>query len=143
MRNTTNNENLSTNTPTSKSGIKTLPDKYYYLDVQVEFEETTGKKQPVFTKELIKLSVSNAIKKLYGELGSAATIDVIFLDQATKRIILRCPSCFYVKLHSSLTLATHYEGHDCYFQVHKASSTLISLDCHSRTYSFSKEDQQL
>nr|CAH0104473.1 unnamed protein product [Daphnia galeata] len=140
MRNVTNNENVNTNAFDSRSGIKTLPDKYYYLDVQLDFGENLGKKQPVFTKELVKLSVTNAVKKLFGELGSATIIDVIFLDQSTKKIILRCPSVFHVKLHSSLTLATHYEGHECYFRVHKTSNTLISLNCNSRLYNFAQKE---
>jgi hypothetical protein len=33
-----------------------------------DFGENLGKKQPVFTKELVKLSVTNAVKKLFGEV---------------------------------------------------------------------------
>ncbi|KZS17006.1 Ribonuclease P protein subunit p14 [Daphnia magna] len=124
------------NAATIKTGRRTLPDKCFYVDTQLDFGDYSGKKEPLFTRELVKLCVTNAIKQVFGELGSATVVDVVFLDQPTRRIILRCPSSFYVKLHSSLTLATHYEGHECYFRVCKASSTLLSLDCNSRLYSF-------
>ncbi|KAI9563841.1 hypothetical protein GHT06_011307 [Daphnia sinensis] len=124
------------NAATIRTGRRTLPDKYFYIDTQLDFGENSGKKQPLFTKELIKLSITNAIKQLFGEFGSATVVDIILIDQPTKRIILRCPSNFYVKLHGSLTLATHYEGHECYFHVRKASNTLLSLDSNSRLYSF-------
>jgi hypothetical protein len=35
MRNASNNENVSINALNSRSEIKTLPDKYYYLNIQL------------------------------------------------------------------------------------------------------------
>lgn len=50
-------------------------------------------------------------------------------------MVLRCPSGFYVKLRSALSMATSYESLECYFRVLKASPCLVSLASgNSRSY---------
>ena len=68
------------------------------------------------------------------QFGAATTIDILSLNSSNRRIVIRCPSDFYVKLRSALTIATHYESHDCYYKVIKASPCLLALSTDSRKY---------
>lgn len=75
-----------------------------------------------------------SMKILFGEVGASITVDVLKYDTEKQRAILRCPSEFYVKLHSCLTLRGDYGGSSCVYKVHQTSPFLLSLLSNSRTY---------
>lgn len=73
-----------------------------------------------------------SLTSLFGEIGASVTVDV--LRYQNRRAILRVPEDYYVKLHSSLTLAAAYEGKICAYRVHRVSPLLNSFCSDSRTY---------
>lgn len=73
--------------------------------------------------------------QLFGEVAAAAiNIDILKCDISTPRLILRVPKSYYIKLRSSLTLASQYEGQTCVYKIHKASPLLLALQGDSRIY---------
>lgn len=73
-----------------------------------------------------------SMTSLFGEIGASVSVDV--LKYQNRRAILRVPEDYYVKLHSSLTLAGSYEGKRCAYRVHRVSPLLNTFCADSRTY---------
>merc|ERR1712071_174834 len=111
--------------------LQTVDHKYYYLDVEIDFGKNF-KGKPCFTKDVIKATLVEAVKKLFGEFGAATTIDILQFNVSKRQMVIRCPSVFYVKLRSALTVATYFESYNCYYKVVKASPCLLALSTNSR-----------
>ncbi|KAJ9599245.1 hypothetical protein L9F63_010247 [Diploptera punctata] len=89
--------------------IRVIMAEYYYLDVSIEIEE--GKRE--ISAVYFKNHIIQALKTLFGEVGASINVDILKYQSATKRAILRCPSDSYVKLLSSLTLSSSFNGIAC------------------------------
>lgn len=86
------------------------------------------------TAAFIKKNILEAVNQLFGEVGTAVNIDLLKYNSTNTRVIIRVPESHYLKLRSSLTLASKYEGQNCVYKVHKASPLLLGLLGDSRNY---------
>lgn len=82
----------------------------------------------------MKKNITEAVNQLFGEVSAAVTIDILKYDSNNNKAIVRVPKSHYVKLRSSLTLASKYEGLPCIYRVHKATPLLLTLQAESRYY---------
>ncbi|KAF4524099.1 hypothetical protein B566_EDAN007682 [Ephemera danica] len=110
---------------------QTKSSNFWYIDVSLAFSDQWRKNLDIAH---FKMQIIKAMKQLFGELGAAIPVDVMKYNQATGRAVLRCPTKNYVKLRSSLTLVSAFEGQKCVFKIHKASPSIISLLSNSRTW---------
>lgn len=78
---------------------------------------------PVYVKGCIEQS----LHRVFGEIGAHTTVDVLKFDEKRRRLILRVPEQFYVKLRAALTLIDTFQGIPCYFHVQSTSCVLLSL----------------
>lgn len=78
---------------------------------------------PVYVKGCIEQS----LHRVFGEIGGHTTVDVLKFDEKRRRLILRVPEQFYVKLRVALTLIDTFQGIPCYFHVQSTSCVLLSL----------------
>lgn len=78
---------------------------------------------PIYVKGCIEQS----LHRVFGEIGGHTTVDVLKFDENRRRLILRVPEQFYVKLRAALTLIDQFQGIPCYFHVQSASSVLLAL----------------
>lgn len=86
------------------------------------------------TQVYLKKNILQAIRQLFGEEGVKNTVDILKFNPVTRRFILRCLSCDYVRLRAALTVATEYEGQTCMYIFHRVSPNLLSFVADSRTY---------
>ncbi|XP_046402267.1 ribonuclease P protein subunit p14-like [Ischnura elegans] len=107
--------------------------QYFYLDVNLLIEG----KVSFITSAHVKNHVTRALLSLFGEVGASIPVDVISFNPETCCAILRCPSKFYVKVHSSLSLCGQYEGLKCVYRIRKVSPYLLSLLSNSRDHKHS------
>lgn len=107
---------------------------YYYLDVSLIFEEQ--KKIHPITVELFKKNILRSIKQLFGETISNCILDILRYDAVERRAIIRVPIDIYIKVRTSLTLASSYENIPCKYQVHQAKPILLALLGDSRDFIF-------
>jgi len=105
--------------------------KYYYLDISLNFAD---KIYYEITPEYFKKNIISSITQLFGEVAACVDIDLLKYNQHTLRAIIRVPKTHYVKIRSSLTLCSSYEGRSCAYRIHKASPLLLSLQGDSRDY---------
>ncbi|CAG9821341.1 unnamed protein product [Phaedon cochleariae] len=103
----------------------------FYIDLSLKFPDPYGSEvSPVYFKK----NITEALCQLFGEVSSAVDIDLLKFDKEGRRGILRVPKSHYVKLRSSLTLASRYEGTVCCYIIHKVSPFLLGLQGDSRNY---------
>ncbi|XP_028413284.1 ribonuclease P protein subunit p14-like [Dendronephthya gigantea] len=109
--------------------------EYYYLKCVLEREESD--KMTCIILEPVKLRslIGTALKQLHGLVGASITVDVLKCEQSNGEIILRVKANNLVKVWSSLTLFSNYNGSECRFRVKQVSPYLMSLATDSRTWS--------
>lgn len=78
---------------------------------------------PVYVKGCIEQS----LHRVFGEIGGHTTVDVLKFDENRRRLILRVPEQFYVKLRAALTLIDQFQGIPCYFHIQSVSSVVLAL----------------
>lgn len=78
---------------------------------------------PVYVKGCIEQSLA----RIFGEIGGQTTVDLLKFDAKRKRLILRIPDAFYVKLRAALTLIDTFQAISCCFHVNSVSSCLLAL----------------
>lgn len=100
----------------------------------LNFRQFLNPYEPEVTAAFVKKNIVEAINTLFGEVGTAVNIDLIKCNSTNTRVIIRVPESHYLKLRSSLTLASQYEGQTCVYKVHKASPLLLGLLGDSRNY---------
>lgn len=103
---------------------------YYYLDVSLILEEPQEVTVVFFKKNIVE-----AIKQLFGEVGTASiTFDILKYDSEKLRAIIRVPNRYFVKFRGSLTLRGSYEGIKSSYVIHKTAPLLLALQGDSRDY---------
>ncbi|XP_011306668.1 ribonuclease P protein subunit p14 [Fopius arisanus] len=103
-----------------------------YLDVFLELPSNpTREISPIF----LKSHVTKQLKQLFGEKGSSCEIDILKYTSKTRSLIIRCRDEDYVRLRSSLTLASAYEEDLCVYTITKSSSSPFGLLSNGRGYS--------
>ncbi|XP_018397030.1 PREDICTED: ribonuclease P protein subunit p14 [Cyphomyrmex costatus] len=114
------------------SGESALHRKMYYLDVSLEIPSDPNLTvSPVYLKK----NILEAVRSLFGEEGvKSCPVDILKFSPEKRTFVLRCPYDSYVRLRSSLTLSTKYEGKTCVYTVHRASPNLLSFTADSRTF---------
>lgn len=107
-----------------------------YLLVKLELESTGGgkvdKKSIDLGEDFLLHNVVHGLTKLYGQVGSAAPVDIYQLVNTNKKtgqtsLVLTCPQHFVKKLRASLTLQGSYQGQPCVYTVLEVSSDPSSL----------------
>lgn len=101
-----------------------------YMDVSLHFEEPGEEVDAT----IFKFVILQALKKLYGEVGASVAVDVLKFRESDLRAYLRVSSSNLVRLWSSLTLTSCYNGRPCSFRVYKVSPSLASLSVSSSHY---------
>ncbi|XP_034941306.1 uncharacterized protein Rpp14a [Chelonus insularis] len=102
-----------------------------YLDVSLEFPNNPHRD---ISEVFLKNHVMQSLKQLFGEEGANCSVDLLRFNHTSRRFILRCEDKDYVRLRSSLTLASTYNDDDCVFTVHKASASPFGLLSDGRDY---------
>ncbi|KFB46059.1 AGAP013417-PA-like protein [Anopheles sinensis] len=97
--------------------------EYFYFDVEIKLAKEP--KQLLATK--VKSRIEGSLQQVFGEIGGHTEIDLLKFDPKRRRIILRVPQAFYVKLRAAITCIADFQGVPCYFLVRKASPVLLSL----------------
>uniref|UniRef100_A0A182MUI7 Uncharacterized protein n=1 Tax=Anopheles culicifacies TaxID=139723 RepID=A0A182MUI7_9DIPT len=75
----------------------------------------------------IKGSIDHSLVKIFGDIGGQTEVDLLKFDEQRRRIILRVPKEFYVKLRAAITCIGDFQGVPCNFQVKKVSPLLLTL----------------
>uniref|UniRef100_G3MTA8 Uncharacterized protein n=1 Tax=Amblyomma maculatum TaxID=34609 RepID=G3MTA8_AMBMU len=104
--------------------------QYVYMDASLNFEEP----QEDIDASIFKFVIVQALKKLFGEVGASVTVDVLRFRESDLRAYLRVRSSNLVRLWSSLTLVSSYNGKPCFFRIYKVSPSLASLSVSSAHY---------
>uniref|UniRef100_A0A023G9W1 Putative ribonuclease p 14 subunit n=1 Tax=Amblyomma triste TaxID=251400 RepID=A0A023G9W1_AMBTT len=94
--------------------------QYVYMDASLNFEEP----QEDIDASIFKFVIVQALKKLFGEVGASVTVDVLRFRESDLRAYLRVRSSNLVRLWSSLTLASSYNGKPCFFRIYKVKLLL-------------------
>ncbi|XP_029838218.3 ribonuclease P protein subunit p14-like [Ixodes scapularis] len=102
-----------------------------YLDVSLEFE---GNPDFEFDSKIFKYAIVTALRRLFGEVGASIQVDVLRYREHDRRAYLRTSIKNLVKVWSSLTLCTSYDGKPCTFRIFKVSCSLASLSVCSSHY---------
>ncbi|RZF44556.1 hypothetical protein LSTR_LSTR001314 [Laodelphax striatellus] len=103
--------------------------EFCYLDITLDLAVEKSISAVSFKGHVIK-----CVKNVFGEFGASHKIDVLKYDLINRSAIIRCPSTFYVKLLSALTLSGEFEGLACCYRLNRSSPYLLSLLSNSRTY---------
>ncbi|KAI4489715.1 hypothetical protein M0804_003897 [Polistes exclamans] len=103
----------------------------YYLDVCLELQDSSDIE---LSHVNLKKNILEAVKQFFGEEGAKSKIDILKYNIPERRFVLRCENGSYVKLRASLTVAGHFEGKPCVYNVHRASPNLLSFVGDSRNY---------
>ncbi|CAN7989225.1 unnamed protein product, partial [Ixodes hexagonus] len=98
------------------------------------FREFEGDPDLELDSRLFKYAIVMALRTLFGEVGASIQVDVLRYREADKRAYLRTSSKNLVKVWSSLTLCTSYDGKPCSFRIFKVSCSLASLSVASSQY---------
>uniref|UniRef100_A0A182XHE8 CHCH domain-containing protein n=1 Tax=Anopheles quadriannulatus TaxID=34691 RepID=A0A182XHE8_ANOQN len=85
---------------------------YFYLDVEIKLAEEPNQLSALY----LKGSIERSLTKVFGEIGGQTEVDLLKFDAQRKRIILRVPKEFYVKLRAAITLIGEFQGVPCNFQ---------------------------
>ncbi|XP_050026812.2 ribonuclease P protein subunit p14 [Dermacentor andersoni] len=104
--------------------------QHVYMDVSLRFEEPGEEVDAT----VFKFVILQALKKLYGEVGASVAVDILKFRESDLRAYLRVSSSNVVRLWSSLTLTSCYNGRPCSFRVYKVSPSLASLSVSSSHY---------
>uniref|UniRef100_A0A182K2T4 Uncharacterized protein n=1 Tax=Anopheles christyi TaxID=43041 RepID=A0A182K2T4_9DIPT len=96
---------------------------YLYFDVEIKLAGNPNQLSALY----LKASIDKSLTKVFGEIGGQTEVDLLKFDQKRRRIILRVPKEFYVKLRAAITLIGEFQGVPCYFQVKKVSALLLTL----------------
>uniref|UniRef100_A0A224Z3F8 Ribonuclease p 14 subunit n=1 Tax=Rhipicephalus zambeziensis TaxID=60191 RepID=A0A224Z3F8_9ACAR len=104
--------------------------QHVYMDVSLRFEEPGEKVDAAMFKFIIQQSLRTS----FGEVGASVDVDVLKFGEADLRAYLRVLSSNLVRLWSSLTLTSCYNGRPCSFRVYKVSPSLASLAMSSSHY---------
>lgn len=75
----------------------------------------------------VKGAIEQSLKRIFGEIGGFTTVDLLKFDATRKRLIIRIPHTFYVKLRTALTLIDTFQETACCFHVNAVSSCLLAL----------------
>ncbi|XP_052866301.1 ribonuclease P protein subunit p14 [Anopheles cruzii] len=97
--------------------------EYFYFDVELKFAREPDQLLSIY----VKASVEQSLLKVFGEIGGQTVVDLLKFDAQRRRIILRVPKNFYVKLRAALTLIGEFQGVPCHFLVRKATPLLLTL----------------
>lgn len=113
----------------------------FYMDIQLDFGEEFGNSGIEMDINKFKYAISLAMKKLYGEMGYITSIDVLKYKEKDRRAYIRIPASELVKVWSSLSLFSTYDGLDCMFRVYKVTPVLCCLSLNSRMYDHKAADE--
>lgn len=108
--------------------------QFYYLDVSLIFDDPN--RIPTVTEELLEKNIIQSIKQVFGESISNSIVDVLCYKPAEQRVIIRVPFDIYVKVRSSLTLASSFENIPCRYHTNQAKPILLGLLGDSRNFKF-------
>lgn len=103
-----------------------------YMDVALIFDGSEHGDE--LNAKIFKYAIVLALKKLFGEVGASIPVDVLRYRDADHRAYLRTQSRNLVKVWSSLSLFSSYDGKPCHFRIFKVSSSLASLSVSSSHY---------
>lgn len=104
---------------------------YYFLEVTLKVLDKKGTDVDVNYGKF-SFYIKEALKEVFGQFGSSISFDVLKFE--TGKGIIRCPSTFYVKFRGALTLFGRHNSNTIAFNVHRASSCLISFITDNTTY---------
>ncbi|XP_037520045.1 ribonuclease P protein subunit p14 [Rhipicephalus sanguineus] len=104
--------------------------QHVYMDVSLRFEEPGEEVDAT----MFKFIIQQALRTSFGEVGASVNVDVLKFREADLRAYLRVLSSNLVRLWSSLTLTSCYNGRPCSFRVYKVSPSLASLAVSSSHY---------
>ncbi|XP_071082378.1 ribonuclease P protein subunit p14-like [Haliotis cracherodii] len=105
------------------------PLPFQYIKVKLEFED--GQPRDVGESQF-KALISSMVREVYGEVGCSLTSDVLKYSPKDCSAILRVTHSNAVKVWSSLTLCSSFEGEPCAFRVLQTSPHLMALAVNSR-----------
>ncbi|XP_058130587.1 ribonuclease P protein subunit p14 [Anopheles ziemanni] len=97
--------------------------EYFYFDIEIKLAKEPD--QLIATK--VKSRIQGSLNEVFGEIGGQTELDLLKFDPKRRRIILRVPQAFYVKLRAAITFIAEFQGVPCNFLVRKASPVLLSL----------------
>ncbi|KAF7991323.1 hypothetical protein HCN44_002885 [Aphidius gifuensis] len=103
----------------------------YYLDISLIIPNNKNRQ---ISQVFLKKHLMQSLKQVFGEKGSNCCIDIIKYNQDNRNFILRCKNEDYVRLRSSLTLASTYEEDNCIYIVNKSSVSPFGLLSDGRDY---------
>lgn len=96
---------------------------YFYFDVEIKLAEEPNDLSAIY----VKSGIERSLVQVFGEIGGQTEIDLLKFDKERKRVVLRVPREFCVKLRAAITLIGFYQGVPCHFHVRKISPVLLSL----------------
>jgi RNase P/RNase MRP subunit POP5 len=115
------------------SSLKKQELQHFFLKVGIHYEVES------LTAPSIKAMIVQAMKELYGQVGSSITIDVLRVESGESSdytVLLRVPYSEVSRVWSALTVAGSYNGRTLLIHVIKISASLVGLAANSREFHF-------